>query len=124
MPNTDKNYKQIGYLFAKYKFPYDFVSLEWAIDHYLETNIIPLLKEKNIYQTNVKNNIKIHNFDIQELRDSQQEESYLLKGDVYVYNLDKLNAGIDNTVFNKLPDDIGNQIKDYMGVKHEYSNKV
>ena len=120
MPNTDNNYTQIGYLFAKIMYPFDFISMEWAIEHYLETKILPMLQEKNIYKTDIKDNIKIHNFKIQEM--VKPEVSYhILQGDVYLYNIDKLNKAIDNKVFNKVPDVLGNKIKDYMGVEHEYS---
>jgi len=108
LPNTDPNYKHVAFLFANYVNPYDYISLEWFIEKYLQDVIIPKLQETNKYSLSLENGIKIHNFSISMIK----EDDYMLKGEIYINKLDELNEKIDKKL-DKLPTELVQGIKEY-----------
>ncbi len=116
LPNKDPNYIHVGYLYANCTNPYDFVSFEWFIEHYINEKVLPELKKKNKNDVKLDNAIQIHDFSIE-----KSGEEYLLKGNIYAQNMDSLNKGIQKSLKSKIPEKaLIDDINEYISITKKH----
>lgn len=123
-PNKDPNYTHMSYLYVTCENPYDFISFEWFIEHYLEQNVLPELKKNNKYGVNLNKAIKIHNFTIDMVQspNNKENDKYILRGDIYVNNVVSLNKGISKKM-TKLPTEVESNINEFIFDKNSPTKK-
>lgn len=123
-PNNNNNYKYFGMLVMVVKYPNDVSTIKWSLDKYLEDNILPNLLQNNENGVNYTiEHIKINDFKINynnvdmptyAFNKTTVNGSFFITGSIYVYDTKKLNIGINKKVYNKLPDEIGNEVKQFI----------
>lgn len=118
-PNKDDtNYKYYGYYISQIDDPVDFDNIVWSIQNYFNKEIAPKVPG-NTFRLDLSSDIRIYDFKCEHILTpiggQQMKSSYLLQGNIYVTNLEKLNKDMNEQIFTKVPGEIENNIKSYIG---------
>jgi len=115
-PNKDDNYIYHSLFIAQIeKNITEFETINWTIKKFIN-NLLENLNNINDANNSNKvkygvNDVKINDFKFEIKNDIN---TINLSGNVYISNINKLNAQINTNVYDKMPDDTNNIIKDYM----------
>jgi len=115
-PNKDDNYIYHSLFIAQIeKNITEFETINWTIKKFIN-NLLENLNNINDANNSNKvkygvNDVKINYFKFEIKNDIN---TINLSGNVYISNINKLNAQINTKVYDKMPDDTNNIIKDYM----------
>ena len=115
-PNKDNNYIYHSLFIAQIdnNISGELDTINWSITKFVND----LLNKLNLNITNNPNKVKFGLKDIK-INDFKFEikneiNTINISGNVYISNINKLNLQIENNVYDKMPDDTNNIIKEYM----------
>jgi hypothetical protein len=125
-PNTDNNFIYHSLFIAQINknISGELDTINWSITKFFTDLLVKL----NLNSENNPNkvmfgikDIKINDF---KFEIKNEINTIILSGNVYITNINKLNLQIENKVFDKMPDDTNNIIKDYIDQKNTKNTKT
>jgi hypothetical protein len=127
-PNKDNNFIYHSLFIAQIdkNISGELDTIHWSITKFINDLLNKLnLNSENNNPNNVKyglKDIKINDF---KFEIKNEINTIIISGNVYISNINKLNLQIENNVYDKMPDDTNNIIKEYMTQKNEkqYNSK-
>jgi hypothetical protein len=123
-PNTDNNFIYHSLFIAQIikNISGELDTINWSITKFFTDLLVKL----NLNSENNPNKVKygIKDIKINDFKFEIKNEinTINLSGNVYISNINKINLQIENKVFDKMPDDTNNIIKDYIDQKNTKTN--